>query len=530
MIGANFPSTKSFFSQATKQLHRLSSVANTVKYEKEDEEEKKKRQQKKIQKKHAYLNSRLSKLNSFSAQNLPVIDEESPKFKESSNFNESPKFDSETVLDSKKSVSKTVEPVLNSQNLLNSTLVSIKCKEILTCSTLAAVSCPPVPRNTPKKLLETSKFNKSIKYNSNYNSKININLSKPKTALHTQTRGLKTHATTPKITEKVAIKSKLYTIGCGFSKDDNPQIRISAEHCIDDKIGSRNFGEDAAFITHTDTVDIMGVSDGVGGWRDQGVDPSIFSGTLMKNCLDLAKSSKFNVQSPVGLMEDAYNELLTVPDLIGSATVCTATYDRQTKLLYTANLGDSGWMVIRNGEIIAKSEAQCHFFNAPYQLAKVPKPRPGGITDTPSKAHFQTVQCEVGDIIILATDGLFDNVYDQHVTALLKEFNFDQPSSFFGGNSASSLPESEHSESGNESDSGDSVESIESNRSEVLSLIMKNTTEKMVEYTRMRAHQKDYISPFCAEYFKASNGKRISGGKVDDITILMSVVGPKKII
>lgn len=488
-----------------------------------------------------YLKS-LPKLNSFSAENLPVIDEESsPKFNESSPFNESPKFDSETSdisSDPNKSVSKSVEPILNCQNLINSTLVSIKSQEILTCSTLAAVSCPPIPRNTPKKLLETSKFNKSIKYNINYNSKMSIDLSKPKNSLLTQTRALKTHAKTPKITEKshLPIKSKLYTIGCGFSKDDNPQIRISTEHCIDETIGSRNFGEDAAFVTHTDTADIMGVSDGVGGWRDQGVDPSIFSGTLMKNCLDLAKSSKFNVQSPIGLMEDAYNELLTVPDLIGSATACTATFDRQTKLLYTANLGDSGWMVIRNGEILAKSEAQCHFFNAPYQLAKVPKPRPGGITDTPRKAHFQTVQCEVGDIIILATDGLFDNVYDQHVTALLKEFNFDQPSSFFGGNSASSLPDSENSESyesggksGTESES-ESVESIESNRSEVLSLIMKSTAEKMVEYTRMRAHQQDYISPFCAEYFKASNGKRISGGKVDDITILISVVGPKKII
>ena len=99
----------------------------------DDEEEKKKRQQKKIQKKPVYLTS-LPRLNSFSAQNLPVIDEESPKFNESSNFNESPKFDSEkkTVSDSKKSVSKTIEPVLNRQNLINSTLVSIKSQEILT--------------------------------------------------------------------------------------------------------------------------------------------------------------------------------------------------------------------------------------------------------------------------------------------------------------------------------------------------------------------------------------------------------------
>ena len=43
--------------------------------------------------------------------------------------------------------------------------------------------------------------------------------------------------------------SKLFAIGCGFGKDDNPKQSITKKlHCIDNKSSARNFGEDAAFI------------------------------------------------------------------------------------------------------------------------------------------------------------------------------------------------------------------------------------------------------------------------------------------
>ena len=207
----------------------------------------------------------------------------------------------------------------------------------------------------------------------------------------------------------------------------------------------------------------------------------------MKNCLDIANSSNFDVKQPIQLMDDAYQKLLTVPNLIGSATACTAAFDRKSKLLYTANLGDSGWLVIRDGEIIAKSNPLTHYFNAPYQLAKVPNPRPGGITNYPKQADFQKVKCEIGDVIILATDGLFDNVYDQHVTAILKQLNLDEPKRLFGNlENANSLPDSDTS---SDSESGDSNIS---NRAEAVGLILEHTSQQMVEYTRMRAHQQDY--------------------------------------
>lgn len=53
-----------------------------------------------------------------------------------------------------------------------------------------------------------------------------------------------------------------------------------------------------------------GVADGVGGWRDYGVDPSQFSATLMKTCERLVKEGRFTPSNPVGILTSGYYELL----------------------------------------------------------------------------------------------------------------------------------------------------------------------------------------------------------------------------
>lgn len=68
---------------------------------------------------------------------------------------------------------------------------------------------------------------------------------------------------------------------------------------------------------------LPGVADGVGGWRDYGVDPSQFSGTLMKTCERLVKEGRFVPSNPVGVLTTSYYELLQnkVP-LLGECRRC----------------------------------------------------------------------------------------------------------------------------------------------------------------------------------------------------------------
>merc|ERR1712147_113644 len=103
--------------------------------------------------------------------------------------------------------------------------------------------------------------------------------------------------------------------------------------------------------------------------------------------------------------------------------------DRKTCKFHTANLGDSGFLVIRDNQIVHKSEPQCHMFNAPFQLSLTPKNlKVGGRTfnDKPQHSDYSNFQCEEGDVIVLASDGLFDNVHLPHIQEMLNILNINQ--------------------------------------------------------------------------------------------------------
>lgn len=54
----------------------------------------------------------------------------------------------------------------------------------------------------------------------------------------------------------------------------------------------------------------IGVADGVGGWRNYGIDAGEFSNFLMRTCERLVQSNIFNPQHPVDLLANSYYELL----------------------------------------------------------------------------------------------------------------------------------------------------------------------------------------------------------------------------
>jgi protein phosphatase PTC7 len=50
----------------------------------------------------------------------------------------------------------------------------------------------------------------------------------------------------------------------------------------------------------------------------------------------------------------------------GSSTACVVCLNGAQ--LHAANLGDSGFMVVRDGKLVFESPAQQHSFNFPYQI------------------------------------------------------------------------------------------------------------------------------------------------------------------
>lgn len=99
----------------------------------------------------------------------------------------------------------------------------------------------------------------------------------------------------------------------------------------------------------------MGVSDGVGGWSDDGVDPSLFSQSLMHFASKHAASSwagepdydpieettklgKSDITlSPAEILARAYRDVLDEPAVqCGSSTACIVNIDAQSGRLSAA--------------------------------------------------------------------------------------------------------------------------------------------------------------------------------------------------
>ncbi|KAF6037945.1 PPTC7 [Bugula neritina] len=109
----------------------------------------------------------------------------------------------------------------------------------------------------------------------------------------------------------------------------------------------------------------------------------------MSLCARLVERGKFSPACPDELLENSYEEaLLLKNEAMGSTTACIISLDTEASKLYTANLGDSGYMVVRNGRILARSQEQQHYFNSPFQLTLVPPAYRGRVLSDRYITHF----------------------------------------------------------------------------------------------------------------------------------------------
>lgn len=176
-------------------------------------------------------------------------------------------------------------------------------------------------------------------------------------------------------------------------------------------------GEDAWFIGKN----IIGVADGVSGWKTKGVS-SAFSSSLMS---ESDYYSKLNPNSsPIEILEKAYTA--TQNNVVGgSSTACIAKFNGSS--LNVANLGDSGVIIIRNNQdFVFQTSFDYINANCPCQLGKWelnedsndPKKHRCDVFDLYNQkgrrvtdAKLYDFQVMDQDIIIMATDGFFDNIY-----------------------------------------------------------------------------------------------------------------------
>ena len=101
--------------------------------------------------------------------------------------------------------------------------------------------------------------------------------------------------------------------------------------------------------------------------------------------------------------------------LPGSSTACVAQL-RSGGTLEVVNLGDSGLRLVRAGCVEFATGVQEHGWNCPYQLSH---PRLVTNTDTAADAAVDELKVAPGDVIVLGTDGLWDNMWDDQLLELV---------------------------------------------------------------------------------------------------------------
>ncbi|KAI1156674.1 protein serine/threonine phosphatase 2C [Nemania diffusa] len=215
----------------------------------------------------------------------------------------------------------------------------------------------------------------------------------------------------------------------------NPYNRIQTEKKIS-KSGRPASGQDAFFISRVGDSNAVafGVADGVGGWEESGVDPADFAHSFCDYMASAAYEHKSNGSgTPLAaraLMQRGYDDVCNDKSInAGGSTACVAIASEDGKL-EVANLGDSGFVHLRLNAVHAHSEPQTHAFNTPYQLSIVPASMLaraatfGGaqLCDYPKDADVTQHTLKHGDVLLLASDGMWDNLSNQEILRIASRF------------------------------------------------------------------------------------------------------------
>lgn len=237
----------------------------------------------------------------------------------------------------------------------------------------------------------------------------------------------------------------------------------------DDLATDPSLSEDAHFVSTAELLDesgtkmqkmlYMGVADGVGSWREYGVDPRDFSRVLMGECQNILREASSeciatggkscSMISPAELLARSYKRTKEA-NVIGSSTACVGVFDSVHHQLHFSNIGDSGIIVLRHIDsdvasalqrnrttprterksdlrIAFISQQQLKSFNHPFQMGWTGEE----IADKNSSFKQASDSCTSsvhilrGDIIIMATDGLFDNVDIDDITSVALKWELD---------------------------------------------------------------------------------------------------------
>ena len=121
-----------------------------------------------------------------------------------------------------------------------------------------------------------------------------------------------------------------------------------------------------------------------------------------------------------GLVDNACAAVSHCHVCVGSSTAVLGFLHTSSGRAQILNLGDSGFMLVRNGAIVGLSKAQQTSFNCPRQLGFDPSP-PHRTFDASARAELFNLQLQRGDLLALHTDGVLDNLFEPEIAKIMHD-------------------------------------------------------------------------------------------------------------
>ncbi|KAI1803360.1 protein serine/threonine phosphatase 2C [Daldinia bambusicola] len=284
-------------------------------------------------------------------------------------------------------------------------------------------------------------------------------------------------------------------------------------------------GQDAFFISRVGDTNAIafGIADGVGGWEDSGVDPADFSHSFCDYMASVAYEHKSDATGASltarSLMQRGYDDVCKDGSIHAGGSTASIGIASEDGRLEVANLGDSGFVHLRLNAVHSYSEPQTHAFNTPYQLSIVPASMLaraaafGGaqLCDYPRDADVTQHTLKHGDILVFASDGVWDNLFNQDIlriaSQLMVEIGAWEPSD--GGILVADnlLPYTQAEDSSQRP------------------LTLQSTLAVQIAAAAKLASTNQRVDgPFAKEVQKYYPQENWHGGKIDDICVIVIVV------
>lgn len=280
-------------------------------------------------------------------------------------------------------------------------------------------------------------------------------------------------------------------------------------------------GQDAVFIstvgqppTSTSPV-AFGVADGVGGWQDQGIDSAAFAHGI---CGYMSEAAKYHDSSsplsPQALLKTAYERVCNDRSITGGgSTACLGVAD-SAGTLRVANLGDSGFMQLRQRKVHHYSDPQTHAFNTPYQLSRIPpkilaqmQEFGGGapFSDMPGDAGVSQHEVRHGDVFVFATDGVWDNLSSGDILGVVA--GRSEGEGFWAGDGGV----------------GDTLVELDMEGKSAKEPLQARLAMDIVRVAKDAGLNSRRDGPFAKEFQRKFPGEGFVGGKADDIAVVVAI-------